>query len=41
MDKGLLIITGLSEIILTPIFSGVLTGMEWLVYNMFNLLSLI
>jgi len=36
-----LFITGLSTVILTPIFSGVLAGMEWLVYNIFKLLTLI
>lgn len=37
----ILFITGLSTVILTPIFSGVLAGMEWLVYNIFRLLALI
>ena len=37
----MLFVTGLSSVILTPIFSGVLTGMEWLVYNIFRLLALI
>jgi Zn-dependent protease len=37
----MLFVTGLSSVILTPIFSGVLTGMEWLVYNIFRLLTLI
>ena len=37
----ILFITGLSTVILTPIFSGVLTGMEWVVYNIFRLLALI
>ena len=37
----ILFVTGLSSVILTPIFSGVLTGMEWLVYNIFKLLTLI
>ena len=36
----MLFVTGLSNVILTPIFSGVLTGMEWLVYNIFKILSL-
>lgn len=36
----ILFVTGLSSVILTPIFSGVLTGMEWLVYNIFKILSL-
>lgn len=34
-------ITGLAGAILTPIFSAVLSGMEWIVYNIFKLLSLI
>ncbi len=34
-------ITGLAGTILTPIFSAVLSGMEWIVYNIFKLLSLI
>lgn len=34
-------ITGLSGVILEPIFNGVLAGMEWLVYNIFKLLTLI
>lgn len=37
----MLFVTGLSTVILTPIFSGVLTGMEWVVYNLFKLLTLI
>lgn len=37
----ILFVTGLSSVILTPIFSGVLTGMEWLVYNIFKLLTLV
>ena len=37
----MLFVTGLSDVILTPIFSGVLTGMEWVVVNIFKLLSLI
>ena len=37
----MLFVTGLSSVILTPIFSGVLGGMEWLVYNIFKLLTLI
>lgn len=34
-------ITGLSSAILNPIFSGVLNGMNWIVYNIFKLLTLI
>ncbi len=34
-------ITGLSSAILNPIFSGVLNGMNWIVYNIFKLLALI
>ena len=37
----LLLVTGLASKILIPIFSGVFTGMEWIVYNIFNLLKLI
>ena len=37
----ILFVTGLSNEILTPIFSGILTGMEWVVYNIFKLLTLI
>ena len=37
----MLFVTGLSSEILAPIFSGVLTGMQWLVYNIFKLLTLI
>ncbi len=37
----IIFVTGLSSVILTPIFSGVLTGMEWVVYNIFKLLTLI
>ena len=37
----ILFVTGLSTVILTPIFSGVLAGMEWVVYNIFKILSLI
>ena len=36
-----LILTNLSSVILTPIFNEVLTGMQWLVYNIFKLLTLI
>ena len=35
------IIRPLTSLILTPIFSGVLTGMNWIVYNIFTLLKLI
>lgn len=34
-------ITGLSSTILSPIFSGILSGMDWVVYNIFKLLTLI
>lgn len=34
-------ITGLAGTILTPIFNGVLTGMDWIVKNIFKLLTLI
>ena len=34
-------ITGLSSAILNPIFSGVLNGMNWIVYNIFKLLTFI
>lgn len=34
-------ITGLAGTILTPIFNGVLTGMDWIVYHIFKLLKLI
>ena len=34
-------ITGLAGTILTPIFNGVLTGMDWIVNNIFKLLTLI
>lgn len=37
----ILFVTGLSSVILTPIFSGVFAGMEWVVYNIFKLLTLI
>ena len=37
----LLIVTRLSNVILTPIFSGVVTGMNWIVFNIFKLLRLI
>ena len=37
----ILFVTGLSSVILTPIFKGVLMGMEWTVYNLFKLLALI
>lgn len=34
-------ITGLSSAILNPIFSGVLNGMNWVVYKIFEILTLI
>ncbi|MBQ3145346.1 MAG: site-2 protease family protein [Clostridia bacterium] len=34
-------ITGLSSTILNPIFNGILSGMDWIVYNIFKLLMLI
>ena len=34
-------VTGLAGTILTPIFDGVLSGMEWLVYHIFQLLNLV
>ena len=34
-------ITGLSSTILNPIFSAILSGMDWAVYNLFKLLTLI
>lgn len=34
-------ITGLSSIILNPIFNAILNGMNWAVYNIFKLLTLI
>lgn len=37
----LLFITRLSGVILTPIFTAVFNGMDWVVYNIFKLLSLI
>lgn len=37
----ILFVTNLSSIILTPIFSAVFSGMEWVVYNIFKLLTLI
>lgn len=37
----LLFITRLSGVILTPIFTAVFNGMDWIVYNIFKLLSLI
>lgn len=36
-----LFITNLSSVILTPIFTAVFNGMDWVVYNIFKLLSLI
>lgn len=37
----LLFITRLSGVILTPIFTAVFNGMDWVVYNIFKLLTLI
>lgn len=37
----ILFVTGLSSVVLTPIFNTVFTGMEWVVYNIFKLLTLI
>ncbi len=37
----ILFVTNLSSVILTPIFSSVFSGMEWVVYNIFKLLTLI
>lgn len=37
----ILFITRLSGIILTPIFNAVYNGMDWVVYNIFKLMSLI
>ena len=37
----LLFITRLSGVILTPIFTAVFNGMDWVVYNIFKLMSLI
>jgi len=37
----ILILTGLSNIILVPIFQLVISGMEWVVLNIFKLLTLI
>lgn len=34
-------ITGLSSVIITPIFSVVLKGYEWVIYNIFKLLGMI
>ncbi len=34
-------ISGLSSVILNPIFNAVLSGMDWAVYNIFKLLALI
>ena len=34
-------ISGLSSVILNPIFNAVLSGMDWVVYNIFKLLALI
>lgn len=37
----ILFVTGLSSVVLTPVFSAVLKGMEWVVYHIFKLLTLI
>lgn len=37
----ILLVTKLSGVILTPIFNAVYNGMDWVVYNIFKLLSLI
>ena len=37
----LLIVTRLSTIILTPIFSAVFNGLNWVAYNLLKLLTLI
>jgi len=37
----LLIVTGLSTVILTPIFSVVFNGLSWLAYNLLKILTLI
>lgn len=37
----IIFVTGLSSVILTPIFSSVFSGMNWVVYNIFKLLTLI
>lgn len=37
----LLVITDFASVIITPIITGVLSGMDWIVYNIFKLLSLI
>ena len=34
-------VTGLSEVILNPIFNSILNGMDWIVYNLLKLLTLI
>ena len=34
-------VTGLASTILNPIFNGIANGMEWVVYNLFKLLTLI
>ncbi len=37
----ILFVTGLSSVVLTPIFNVVFNGMEWVVYHIFKLLTLI
>ena len=37
----LLVITDLASVIITPIITGVLSGMDWAIYNIFKLLNLI
>ena len=37
----LLVITDFASVIITPIITGVLSGMDWIVYNIFKLLNLI
>ena len=37
----LLVLTNLASVIITPIITGVLSGMDWIVYNIFALLKLI
>ena len=37
----ILFVTGLSSVVLTPVFGAVLNGMNWVVYNIFKLLTLI
>ena len=33
----ILFVTGLSSVVLTPVFSAVFTGMEWIVSSIFKL----